>query len=52
MDIINILEDIESYLKNGKVEEALLYIENKKREANAKKDKASDYIDDLIKNLK
>ena len=51
-DLIKILDDIEKYLNNNNINGALSYIENKKMEINSKADKASEYIDKLVNNLK
>lgn len=49
---LRILKKIEKLLKEEKYDELKSYIFTEKMKLNLNEDKASDYIDELIKNLK
>ena len=51
-DVLEILNDISSYLYKEKYHEILKYIEKKKTEIKDKRDPVSEYIDDLVDSLK
>lgn len=51
-EIIEMLSNIEKYIKNGELEFALKYIDSEKKKLNMKKDVASEYMDKLIEDLK
>ena len=51
-EIIKILDKINNYLCCKKYDEASKYIKRKKAELKNEKKSASDYMDELIKNLK
>nr|DAY61742.1 MAG TPA: hypothetical protein [Caudoviricetes sp.] len=51
-EILEMLNNIESYIKHEEIEEVLKYINSKKKELHIKKDVASEYMDKLLENLK
>ncbi len=51
-DIVEMLDAITNYINREEYKQALNYIKGKKAEVSKKIDPSSDYIDDLIKNLK
>lgn len=51
-EIIEMLSNIENYIKHEELEFALKYIDSEKKKLNMKKDVASEYMDKLIEDLK
>lgn len=51
-DIVEILDAITNYINREEYKQALNYIKGKKAEVSKKIDPSSDYMDELIKNLK
>lgn len=51
-DVVKMLEDISNYLLREDYQQLFAYVEKRKKEINAKTDPSSEYIDDLVQNLK
>lgn len=52
IEILDMLNKIEEYIRNSQNESVLRYIDCKKKELNFKNDIASEYISKLMENLK
>lgn len=52
VEIIEMLNKIEEYIKHEELESVLKYIDVKKKSLNIKKDIANEYMDKLIESLK
>lgn len=52
VEIIEMLNKIEEYIRNEQLESVLKYIDLKKKDINIKRDIANEYMDKLIEKLK
>lgn len=52
VEIIEMLNKIEEYIRNEQLESVLKYIDLKKKDINIKRDIANEYMDNLIEKLK
>ena len=52
VEIIEMLNKIEEYIRNEQLESVLKYIDLKKKDINIKRDIANEYMDKLIEELK